>query len=269
MAVSVSGMNPHAAAFNPLSAVEAEDVAEPLPLAFEDCLPPGLSADPIAANMNPYASEFDPCAPAPEQDMPESALTTSEDCLPSELCAWPSSHGAVDVNPYALELWPVAQGGQGSSTISPQLRDVHISSAGFEVTSKTTEDFMACSPNMPMKLSAPAWVKDLHVASGRFDDRGACMVSGSSGQAALEFSRQLAQATAYPAWATQDAWLKWRAMHGAITCSEVSTGQGCTSENSYGRSAADEADFDFHESDAAPAAGETSDDEGSRRSSVL
>lgn len=270
-AMYVSGMNPYAAAFNPCLAAEEEDVAEPLSSVFDDCPPPGLSArSAIAANMSSYACEFDPRLSEPEQDLSDPSLTMLEDNLASGLRAWLSTEGVVDITTYANELWLLTQGVQGSPAISPQLRDLHISSAGFEVTSKTTEDFMACSPDMPMKLSEPAWVKDLR-AQRRFDDMDACVVSGSSGQAALELSRKLAQTTAFPAWNTRDAWLKWRAMHGAIACSEVSTGRGCTSENSFNsfeRSAADEAEFERQEPEAAPAAGESSEDEDLRWNST-
>jgi len=258
--MSVSGMNPYAAAFNPCMAAEVEHVAEPLSSVVKDCSPPGLSARPaIASNMSPYACDFDPCLSVPEQDLSEPSLTTPEDNPASGLISWLSTEG---VTTHVKELF--TQGVQGSPAISPQIRDLHISSAGFEVTSKTTEDFMACSWNMPMKLSEPDWVQDLR-AQRRFDDRDACVVSGNSGQAALELSRKLAQTKACPAWSTRDAWLKWRAMHGAIACSEVSTGRGCMSENSSAsleRSAADEAEFDCQEPEAAPAVGETSEDEG-------
>jgi len=260
MVMLVSGMNPYAAAFNPLSPAQVEDVVEPSPWSFDDFPPPGLPGRPStegAVNMNPLAREFNPCVPVQEKDMVESVVFPFEECQPSGQCAWQPQEGSVDMSPYADEFWPVDHGSQGTATSSPELHDLHVSGAGFELTSKATQDFVACPPSLPMRLPEPAWVKDLEAAPhGRFEDGGACLVSGSSGQAALDLSRKLAQATAFPAWATQEAWLRWRAMHGAIACSEVSTGQSGASETSHGRSVADEAEFDWQDSDIAPALGE-------------
>lgn len=210
--------------------------------------------------MNPYALEFKPSPPAHDEQTAESFAAAFKDCPPPGLPARSRTEVAVNMSPLAGEFLPVDHGLQGSSTSHPERLDLHVS-AGLEVTAA---EFMACSPLVPMKLSEPAWVKDLQAASGHFEEGSACVVSGSLGQAALDASRKLAQATACPAWATQEAWLRWRASHGgAMASSDVSTARGCSSGSSSGRSAVDEPEVDWQDVDAAPADGQTSEDESS------
>lgn len=209
--------------------------------------------------MNPYAVEFKPSPPAQDKQAVESLPEAFEDRPPPGLLARSTNEVAVHASPFANEFLPVARGFQGSPTSPPERLDPCVS-AGLEVTA---EEFMACSPFVPMKLLEPAWVKDLQAAPRLFEGGGACVVSGRLGQAALDASRTLAQATACPAWATQEAWLRWRAARGAMAGSEASTAQGCSSSSSSGRSAVDEPEVDWQDSDTAPAGRETSEDEGS------
>lgn len=210
------------------------------------------------SSMNPYAVEFKPSPSELGKQAVESLPEAIKDCAPPGLSVRSTIEPIVHVSPFASEFLPAACGFRGSSTTPLERLDLSVSE-GLEVT---VEEFRACSPFVPMKLLEPTWVKDLQAAPGRFQDGGARVVSGCLGQAALDASRLLARATDSPAWATQEAWLRWRAARDAAVSSEAPTTRGGSSGSSSGRSATDEPEVDWQDSDTSPGR-ETSEDERS------